>query len=171
MSLTPLEIQKTRFAVKRKGYDPAEVESFLALVAEELTARLSDLDRLQRENRFYAERARESDEREHQLQETLVRGQKVAEEMIATSQREAQLLLKEAEIAADRTVEQALEQATHIEGRMQELRAQRRELQLRFKNTLDLFRHMLEADVEEERSTATYHTLARARRPPQTQQG
>ena len=34
--LTPLEIQKHEFSRKWKGIDPVEVESFLALVAEEM---------------------------------------------------------------------------------------------------------------------------------------
>ena len=34
--LTPLEIQKHEFSRKWKGFDPVEVESFVALVAEEM---------------------------------------------------------------------------------------------------------------------------------------
>ena len=33
MAITPLEIQKMRFSQKIMGYDPTEVEGFLALVA------------------------------------------------------------------------------------------------------------------------------------------
>ena len=40
MALTPLDIQKMRFPQKMRGCDPAEVEAFLRLAAEELTARL-----------------------------------------------------------------------------------------------------------------------------------
>ena len=34
--LTPLEIQKHEFSRKWKGFDPVEVESFLAMIAEEM---------------------------------------------------------------------------------------------------------------------------------------
>ena len=47
---------------------------------------------------------------------------------------------------------------------MSELRMARREVQLQFKNTLDLFGRILEADMEEEQRTATVHTLPRQRR-------
>jgi Asp-tRNA(Asn)/Glu-tRNA(Gln) amidotransferase C subunit len=40
----------------------------------------------------------------------------------------------------------------------------RRELQMKFKNTIDLFQRILEADTEDERATATVHTLTRKRR-------
>ena len=67
MALTPLEIQKMRFGQRMRGFDPTEVENFLTLVAEELTARLAHGERLERENRYYRQRLEESVQREHQL--------------------------------------------------------------------------------------------------------
>jgi len=161
MPLQPLEIQKTRFAQKLRGYDPVEVENFLALVAEDLTQRLAEIAQLERENRRLAERVERAEERERQLQETMVRGKKVSDEMIATSQREAQLLIKEAEIAADRLVTQAAERAQQIDGKIAELRTRRKELQIKLKGTLELFAQILEADFEDERANATVHTIGR----------
>lgn len=164
MSLTPLDIQKTQFSERRKGLDPDEVQGFLALVAEELASRIARIDHLERENRFFADRLREAEEREHQLQETLVRGQKLSEEIVAASHKEAQLLIKEAELAADKIVEQALEQAQRIEAKIQELRLQRKELRMRLRNALDLYRQMVETDEEDDLHTASFHTLPRVRR-------
>ncbi|QQR74793.1 MAG: DivIVA domain-containing protein [Holophagales bacterium] len=164
MSLTPLDIQKTQFSERRKGLDPDEVQGFLALVAEELASRIARIDHLERENRFFADRLREAEEREHQLQETLVRGQKLSEEIVAASHKEAQLLIKEAELAADKIVEQALEQAQRIEAKIQELRLQRKELRMRLRNALDLYRQMVETDEEDDLHTASVHTLPRVRR-------
>ncbi|HVR99256.1 MAG TPA: DivIVA domain-containing protein [Thermoanaerobaculia bacterium] len=163
MALTPLEIQKMRFNQKMRGYDPTEVEGFLTLLAEELTTRLAQIDKLERENRWFRQRLEEAGEREHQLQQTLLRAQKVSDEITANARREAELTVKEAEMAADRIVQQAIEQSTRIEGKINELRIQRRELQLKFKNTLDLFQRILEAEMDEERSTATVLTLPRKR--------
>jgi cell division initiation protein len=89
MALQPLEIQKTRFPQRLRGYDPVEVENFLALVAEDLTQRLAEIERLERDNRLLRDRLERVDDRERQLQETIVRGKRVSDEMIATSQREA----------------------------------------------------------------------------------
>jgi cell division initiation protein len=164
MALTPLEIQKMRFPQRMRGYDPAEVESFLALVAEELTARLAQIDTAERENHYYKQRLGETEEREHQLQQTLLRAQKVSDEITANAQREAELVLKEAELAADKIVQQAIEQSGRIESKINELRTLRRELQVKFKNNLDLFQRILEAEMEDERNTATVLTLPRKRR-------
>ncbi len=163
MALTPLEIQKMRFNQRMRGYDPTEVEGFLTLLAEELTMRLAQVDKLERENRWFRQRLEEAGEREHQLQQTLLRAQKVSDEITANARREAELTVREAEMAADRIVQQAIEQSTRIEGKINELRAHRRELQLKFKNSLDLFQRILEAEMDEERSTATVLTLPRKR--------
>lgn len=164
MAITPLEIQKMRFSQKMRGYDPTEVEGFLSLLAEELAARIAQSDKLERENRYYRQRLEETEHREHQLQQTLLRAQKVSDDITANARREAELTVKEAEIAADKIVQQAIEQSTRFESKIADLRMARRELQLKFKNTLDLFERILEAEMEDERSTATVLTLPRKRR-------
>jgi cell division initiation protein len=164
MPLTPLEIQKMRFSQKMRGYDTTEVEGFLGVLAEELTARLTQVEKLDRENRYYRQRLEEGERREHQLQETILRAQKVADDITTNARREAELMHKEAEIAADKIVQQAIEQAARIESKILDLRTQRRELQLKFKNTLDLFQRILEAEMEDEQRSAIVHTLPRKRR-------
>jgi cell division initiation protein len=164
MSLTPLEIQKMHFPRKLRGCDPVEVENFLALVAEELAGRLAEMEKLERESRYYKLRVEESEQREHQLQQTLLRAQKVSDEITANARREAEVTVKEAELAADRIVHQAIEQSSRIESKINELRTLRRELQVKFKNNLDLFQRILEAEMEDERNTATVLTLPRKRR-------
>ena len=161
MPLQPLDIQKQRFAQKLRGYDSVEVENFLSLVAEDLTQRLAEIERLERENRNLRERQDASESRERDLQETLVRGKRVTDEMISTSQREAQLLVKEAEIHADKIVHQAMERAQEIDNRIQELRTRRRELQLKLRGTLELFAQILQADMEEELSSANVQTFGK----------
>ncbi|HKI06155.1 MAG TPA: DivIVA domain-containing protein [Thermoanaerobaculia bacterium] len=164
MAITPLEIQKMRFSQKMRGYDPTEVEGFLSLLAEELAARIGLSEKLERENRYYRQRLEETEHREHQLQQTLLRAQKVSDDITANARREAELTMKEAEIAADKIVQQAIEQSTRFESKIADLRTARRELQLKFKNTLDLFERILEAEMEDERNTATVLTLPRKRR-------
>ena len=164
MALTPLEIQKMRFSQRMRGYDPTEVEEFLSLLAEELANRLAQAEKLERENRYYRQRLEETEHREHQLQQTLLRAQKVSDDITENARREAELTVKEAELAADKIVQQAIEQASRMEAKITELRTSRRELQLKFKNSLDLFQRILEAEMEDERSTGNVLTLHRKRR-------
>jgi cell division initiation protein len=164
MALTPLEIQKTRFSTRMRGFDPTEVEEFLSVMAEELSNRIAQLDKLERENRYYKTRLEEAEQREHQLQQTLLRAQKVSDDLMENARREAEVTVKEAEVMADKIVQQAIEQSARIEGKIGELRTARRELQLKLKNTVDLFERILEAEMEDDRNTATVHTIHRRKR-------
>lgn len=166
MAMTPIEIQKMQFSQRLRGLDPAEVRGFLQLVAEDLAARLAELDQLRAENRQHRERVQGLEDRQNELQDALVRSQRVSDEILATAHRESDVLIKEAELTGDRIVSQALEQASKIEGRIAELRAARRDVQLKLRNMLELYGTILEADRQEDQSTATVHTLPRARRKP-----
>jgi cell division initiation protein len=160
---SPLAVRKTEFGTRLRGYDPEQVEEFRELVAEELARVLGLADRLRQENRRLEERLEDSRSREKELQETLLRAQKVSDEIMATSHREAQLLVKEAEMTADRIVRQAIEQAQEVEGRIDELRARRHELQLKLRSTLELYTRILDEDQGEEAPRATIHRLSRDR--------
>ncbi len=164
MSLTPLDIRKMKFNRKLRGLDPQEVEEFLLTVAEELAARLGDKARLVQENQGMRLRLEEAAKRQQELQEALLHAQKLSKNITDNAQREAELLVREAQVTADTIVTQAIDQATRVESKVVELRARRRELQLRFRNTLDAFSQMLEAEIEEERGTAEIHTLPRRQR-------
>lgn len=163
MALTPLEIQKMRFSQKMRGYDPTEVEGFLSVLAEDLSNRIAQIEKMERESRYYKQRLEEAEAREHQLQQTLLRAQKVSDDLMENARREAELMVKEAELMADKIVQQAIEQSARMEGRISELKTARRELQLKFKNTLDLFQRILEAEMEDDRNQATVLTLHRKR--------
>jgi len=161
MALTPLDIRKQTFAQKLRGLDPLEVEHFLALVADELERRIAEAERMAIENRQLRERKAEADQRERHLQDAILRGKKVSDDMITTSQREAQLLVKEAEIHADKLVTQAMERAQEVENRIQELRTRRKELQIKLRGTLELFAQILDAEMEDERTSNKVQTLTR----------
>ena len=161
MSITPLDIRKMSFPRKMRGVDPDEVKGFLELIAEELTGRLGDVARLEQENQALRIRLEDANRRQRELQESLLHAQKLSKDITDNARREAQLLLREAQVTADDMVNQAIERANQIDAKITELRTARRELQLKFRNSLDLFSRILETDVEDERSMAMIHTLPR----------
>lgn len=161
MSITPLDIRKMTFPRKMRGVDGEEVEAFLLLVADELTSRLGDIARLEQENHVLKIRLEDADRRRRELQESLLHAQKLSKDITDNARREAQLVVREAQVAAEDMVNQAIERANHIEGKISELRTARRDMQLKLRNSLDLFARILEADMEEERSMAVIRTLPR----------
>jgi cell division initiation protein len=84
--LTPLEIQKHEFTRKWKGFDPVEVESYLALVAEEMEEVARANAELETRARRLGEENEEHRERERILKETLVAAQRASEDIRGTAQ-------------------------------------------------------------------------------------
>src|SRR5436309_10672455 len=100
--LTPLDIQKQTFARGLKGYNVDEVRGYLHLIAEEVERLVRDLDRLSRENAMLREELEEHNARERILKDTLLSAQKVSEDVKANAHKEAELIVKDAELLSDR---------------------------------------------------------------------
>src|SRR4051794_12038299 len=85
----PLAIGKMKFSHSLRGYDVGEVEEFLGMVGEELATALAAVEKMREERDRSEQRLRQGEAREHELQETLLRAQRVSDEILANAQREA----------------------------------------------------------------------------------
>jgi len=101
-NLTPLEIQKQLFARKFKGFDSDEVRAYLQMVAEEMEILIKDVDRLSRENVMLREDLDDHNQRERILKDTLLSAQKVSEDVKSNARKEAELIVKDAELLSER---------------------------------------------------------------------
>ena len=113
-SLTPLEIQKQQFSRVFKGYNADEVRAYLSLVAEEIENLVRDVDRLARENAMQREDLDDHSQRERILKDTLLSAQKVSEDVKANARKEAELIVKDAELLAERVVGQAIDRKSVV---------------------------------------------------------
>lgn len=125
MEISPLEITQREFGRRVRGYDPEEVHTFLEQIAEEMTQLLQEAtDRAGQIQRLEAQ-VRANQEREDTLRNTLITAQKMTEDMKGNAKREADLILKEAEIKAERLLEQAHRKLAQVQGEIAELVRQR----------------------------------------------
>jgi cell division initiation protein len=155
MKLTPLDVQRQSFKVRFRGYDREEVRAFMAVVAEELEALRIENERLGDEVKRYTALLAEHQEREQVLKNTLVAAQRTSEEMKENAKKQSQLLLREAELAADRLVEAAQDKAHSIEKDILELKMQKRQVQnnvlAAIANLRQLMSAMEEAEAEQDK--------------------
>jgi len=125
VKITPLDIRKQSFKKAFRGIDPEEVQAFLEMIAEEF-------ERLNRENLEFKERERtlESEVKryrdlEETLQETLRTAQKAADNVHENAKKEARLIIKEADIRGNRSIEKARNHVQMIRNEIVELKNQR----------------------------------------------
>lgn len=125
MELSPLEITQREFSRKFRGLDPEEVHTFLEQIAEEMTHLVQETrDRAAQIQRLEAQLGVHQ-EREDSLRNTLISAQKMTDEIKANARREADLVLKEAELKAERLLEQAHRRLAHVQAEIAELVRQR----------------------------------------------
>ena len=124
--ITSLDVRRFDFGRALRGYNPEKVEQFREQIAEEL-------DRLGRVNadldtkaRSFHEQLRAFRERDKALNEALVSAQQLRAETREQAEREAQLLLKEAQAEGDRLVEAAKSEVRRMEAELDALDRSRR---------------------------------------------
>lgn len=163
MNLTPLDIQRQTFARALKGYNLDEVRAYLQLVAEEIERLLRELDRSTRENAMLREELDEHNARERILKDTLLSAQKVSEDVKANAQKEAELIVKDAELLSERLTAQAMSRLADLERTIQDLKMERKMARNKLQTTIDTIQQLLMLDVEQEANEMPITSLFKAR--------
>ncbi|HEX8949393.1 MAG TPA: DivIVA domain-containing protein, partial [Dissulfurispiraceae bacterium] len=101
MRITPLDIQQKQFPMRFRGFDVDEVYSFLELIREELEELLRESASLKEQLGRADVQLQEYRNMETTLRETLMTAQQMVEDYKTNARKEAELILKEAELKAD----------------------------------------------------------------------
>jgi cell division initiation protein len=163
MNLTPLDIQRQTFSRALKGYNVDEIRAYLQLIAEEIERLLKDVDRLARENAMLREDLDEHNARERILKDTLLSAQKVSEDVKANAQKEAELIVKDAELLSERLTSQAMARVAELERTIQDLKIERKSARNKLQTTIDTIQQLLLLDAEQEANEMPITSMFRAR--------
>ena len=149
MKISPLDIQQQQFKGKMfGGLDPEDVDSFLQMVASEMEDLVRENSDLKEQNRRAAAELESMREREDDLRETMLAAQKITEEMKANSQKEASLLIAEAELKAERMLVDTERKLADLKNQVQELRREKLQFETALKSLLDSHYKMITMNDE-----------------------
>lgn len=148
MKLTPLDIRHKEFKRGMRGYADVEVDEFLDQIADEY-------ERLFKENIDLQDRVESLEEKvagyrriEETLQKTLVNAQASAEEQKQNANKQAQLVLQDAELKARQLVNEAYSERQAIEQSMAKLRSAEEDFRFKFRQLLDGYLRQLQDTPE-----------------------
>jgi cell division initiation protein len=150
MRITPLDIQQKQFAQKFRGFDMEEVDSFLELIREEMEELLRENANLREESRRFEKQLKEYKNMEVTLRDTLIKTQELVEDHKSTAKKDAELLLKEAELRAEEIVKEAQNRAVKIHEDITDLKGIRRHFKEEVRRLIQSHLSMLEFDKERE---------------------
>ncbi|MFZ0389053.1 MAG: DivIVA domain-containing protein, partial [Calditrichia bacterium] len=136
MKLTPLDIKKQEFRKTLRGFDPIEVNTFLEMVAEEYERVLEDNKRHSRKLVEMETKLKDFQQSEKNLRETLLNVQEVKKQSEETSRKQADMIIKEAEIKGMEIMENARKSARRMRDEVAVLKTQKESFLNRLKHIL-----------------------------------
>ena len=164
MKISPMDIQRQVFSARMRGFDKDEVRTYLTLVAEEVAGLQRERDAFEQEVQTLRSIVDEHRQREQILKNTLLTAQKVSEEIREGARRQAEAVVREAEVQADRLIELAQGRAHEVERTIVDLRAQRAAVRIDLRALLERVSTLLELQEEaESNSEGNLHFLVRRR--------
>lgn len=149
MKITPLDIQQQQFKTKIfGGLDTEDVDAFLQTVAQEMEDLSRENSELREQIRRNADAMAEMSTRETQLRDTMLAAQRITEDMKANSQKEATLIISEAELKADKILADANIKLAQLNSQIQDLRREKLQFETALKSLLDTHYKMLSLNEE-----------------------
>ncbi len=151
ITITPLDMRQARFTTAIRGFDKADVTTFLQEAAEGFDHALRENERLRMEIVRLEASLNQFRELEGSLKTTLMSAQKVADDMRENARQEAARLIREAEGRVELLVQKAQSKTEDIEREIDGLRIKRREAESNLEGTIAALHNTLDFIREQDR--------------------
>lgn len=135
--ISPLEIQEKEFGRGLKGFKEDEVNEFLDQLTLDLERLLEENRQLKAEKEQMEEELKKFRESENSIVETLETAKALMGDISASAEKRAQILLKNAELDAQRIQREAREEAERLNEENEALRSRAAGLRQKFRQLLE----------------------------------
>jgi cell division initiation protein len=147
--ITPLDIQQHQFRIKFRGFDIREVDFFLEQVAGSLEATEAEETGLREEIRRLNMELRGHKEREESFKRAMLSSQQTIEQMKENARKEAELIIADAEVKAEKILNRAHNRLSQLHADMAELKRQRAQIEVQIRSILEAHSKLLDIGKEE----------------------
>jgi cell division initiation protein len=152
LKITPADIKEQNFSRSFRGYNPAEVDAFLGLVAGDLEELIKENSDIKQKLSRLESTVVDYKDMEKTIQEVLLIAQKSAEEVKKNAEKEAELSLREVKVKSERMLEETHAILSKLRKEIIELENLKKTYILRLKSILDTQLQILESMEKEEGS-------------------
>jgi len=147
MRISALDIRQQQFSTRMfRGLDPQEVEAFLEDVAEDYESVVKENALLKEQLAALEERSRNVTEHERTLQDTLVTTHRLTEEMKQAAKREAEMIVRDAELRGEKAAEAVRGEEARLRQELASLRRLRQQLVEDLRGTLARYDRLLASE-------------------------
>lgn len=150
MKITPLDIRQQQFTVRFRGFDAEEVDTFLEMIADEYEEVIEENHRLKQELEKKKEEKKILLENEEKLKKML-QSKGVKEDIAGTAGKEAQLIIKDAEMKAKEILDKYRSEIKGLKREVEELQKQRNELKVKIRLAIEPYLKLLKTEEEKDK--------------------
>lgn len=136
LRLSPLDVKKQEFNKSMRGYDVVEVDTFLETVSEALETLIREKKDLSDEVMKLRIQLKDYQSVENTLKETLYTAQESVNESRENSRREADMIVREAELKADKILEDSKLKLASMKNELILIKSQKDSFARRLKHLL-----------------------------------
>jgi len=159
MAITPIDIQQHQFKTRLLGYDTAGVDQFLEMLADELERVSRQHQEVKEELARTRSALQEMQQREATLKETLLTTQKMVDDIKNNARNEAEILLTEAELKAERVVRDAEQRRVQLINEIQEIKRQKISFETSLRALVESHMRLLDLEVVQVESSRAEEKL------------
>lgn len=145
MRFTPMDITNRTFSKSLRGYEVEEVAGFLHLVSEDMASLIAENETLRKDVQHLKESLSDLKERERILKDTMLLAQETKEDVQRNAMKEAEIIVRESELQAERIVANAYRRMEDIKSEIDDLIRSRESLRKGIEDVLNKTRGFLDA--------------------------
>ncbi len=148
MNITPLDIQQQKFKTRIRGFDIREVDAFLEQVAGAFESLQKTHKTMQEEVRRLELEIQGYRKREETFKRALLNSQKVLDQMKDNARKSAELIIAEAEVKAEKILNNAHNRLAQLHEDISELKRQRTQIEVQIGSIVEAHSKLLELSKE-----------------------
>ncbi len=150
MKISPLDIYNHEFNKTTFGYNVKQVDQFLDEIGVAYEKLLKEVNNLQDNNEQLKEKITAQEDMEEKLQNIILTVQETAKEMTKQAYKEAEIIIKRAEIKAEKIEDKAKDKIKVEYASFQAIKESRDLFKIRYKTMLESHLEMIKKDDENE---------------------
>ena len=161
MNVSPLDLRQQRFRKALRGFDPVEVTSFLAAVADDYEQALRETDRLRQDLMRMETVLNHHRDNEQTLRATMMTAQKLSDDIKSAAEAEAKRIIAGADAEAKRIIletgsrselllDQTQARLEDIQREIDGLKLKRKDVEITIEASIQTLRNTLEFVREQE---------------------
>lgn len=140
------DIEHKQFRTRWMGLDRAEVELFVQQLTEQIQRLKVENSGLTKTMNEQEREIKEHKEREKAIRSVLLNAHRTTEQMKANAEKEAKLIVSEAELQAEKILQGAHQRLAQLHEDIAELKRHRIQLDMKLRSTLETYQQLLDMD-------------------------